>query len=206
MVELAILFPLLLILISGMVEFGFLMNQYLALIDSARNAARFSSDSYYWVRDASNDNCDPNAGEVTEDFFLQTACVALQELAQEQPNISLDLDKGDDIVISAFTVIGGASPRISARHPAENGWSYAERMTGSRNQFSSITSNEVASRLQAGAPNTGLLVVEVFYHYDHLLNLPWITAFLDNPLRLHSYSFMPLVSAEPTSTPPAGGY
>ena len=37
-VELAILFPLLIMLLSGVVEFGFLLNQYLDLLDGAREA------------------------------------------------------------------------------------------------------------------------------------------------------------------------
>ncbi len=39
MVELALLFPLLLILLSGVIEFGFILNQYLTVMDAARNAA-----------------------------------------------------------------------------------------------------------------------------------------------------------------------
>lgn len=198
-VEMALLFPLLLILVSGMVEFGFLLNQYLALVDAARNASRFSSDNQFMLRDAGNTNC---SGEnVTNDFYMQTACLTLQELAQERPTIAINLDRGDDILVSAFTVVGGRRPEVSARHPAAGGWSYAETLRGTQNQESSWTDEEILARLQPGAPNTGLVMVEIYYHYDHLLGLPWITAFLENPLRLHVYSFMPLVSAEPTSTP-----
>ncbi|MFN2305316.1 MAG: TadE family protein [Anaerolineales bacterium] len=38
MVELALFFPVLLILLSGLIEFGFLLNEYLTLMDAARNA------------------------------------------------------------------------------------------------------------------------------------------------------------------------
>jgi Flp pilus assembly protein TadG len=54
LVEIAILFPLLLMLISGLVEFGFLLNQYLNLLDGAREAARFASDGDPFIRDPSN--------------------------------------------------------------------------------------------------------------------------------------------------------
>ena len=47
MVELALLFPVLLILLSGLVEFGFILNEYLSVMDAARNAARFASDGLY---------------------------------------------------------------------------------------------------------------------------------------------------------------
>jgi hypothetical protein len=199
-VELALLFPVLLILVSGMVEFGFLLNQYLAIIDAARNAARFSSDSLYYNRDG-NTNCDQKLGTVTTDFYFQTACVVNQELYQEKPTIVIDTTRGDDIVVSAFTITGGASPHVSRRHPVSNGWSYAEALTGSRQQSSAFSTEDVNEMLQSGAPSTGVLIVEVYYHYDQILALPWITAFLPNPLLLHGYTFMPLVSAEPTATP-----
>lgn len=199
LVEGALLFPVLLILISGMVEFGFLLNQYLAIVDAARNAARFASDSLYYVRDG-NTNCDPDAGSISGDFYMQTACLVLQELEQERPTIEIDLARDDDIIVSAFTVIGGSTTTVSARHPVADGWSYAQAISGSRNQVTSLHNTEVVARLQAGAPSTGLVMVEIYYHYDQLLGLPWITAFLPNPLLVHAFTFMPLVSAEPTPT------
>jgi Flp pilus assembly protein TadG len=40
----------LLIVLSGLVEFGFMLNEYLALQDAARNAARFASDGLYYAQ------------------------------------------------------------------------------------------------------------------------------------------------------------
>ena len=54
---------------------------------------------------------------------------------------------------------------------------------------------------QAASINSGLVVVEIFYEYDQVLALPWITAFLPNPVSLYAYSFMPNINVEPTSTP-----
>jgi hypothetical protein len=200
-VEMALLFPVLLILISGMIEFGLMLNQFLAIVDAARNAARFSSDGIFTNRDG-NMNCDPGAGTVTSDFYFQTACIALSELRQERPTITVDLAEGDDILVSAYSVSGWGSPSVTGVYPATGGWSYAQAVTGTRNQSSNFSAAEVASRLQTGAPNTGLVIVEIYYHYDQALGLPWITAFIPNPVLLHAYTFMPLVSAEPTSTPP----
>ena len=200
-VEMALLFPVLLILISGMVEFGFMLNQFLAIVDAARNAARFSSDGDFANRDG-NTNCDPGAGTVTSDFYFQTACLTLSELRQERPTITVNLAQGDDILVSAFSVSGWGSPTVNGRYPVAGGWSYAQAVTGTRNQSSNFSTADVISRLQVGAPNTGLVIVEIFYHYDQILGLPWITAFIPNPALLHAYTFMPLVSAEPTSTPP----
>jgi hypothetical protein len=196
LVELAILFPLLLIVFSGLVEFGFLLNEYLTVMDAARNAARFSSDGLFNVTD--NDH----ACATTRDFYRQTACLVIQELSQEEPNIVLKPLEEDDIVVSVFGIVTGAG--VSARYPAaygEAGWSYSLDLPGygARERSSRFSTVDVNARLNALAPNTGLLLVEVFYTYEQKLKLPWITAFLGDPLILYAYSFMPLVSAEPRS-------
>jgi hypothetical protein len=48
------------------------------------------------------------------------------------------------------------------------------------------------------APNSAIMLVEVFYGYHQLLKLPWITAFVDDPLRMHTYTIIPVPAAEPT--------
>jgi hypothetical protein len=196
LVELAILFPILLIVFSGLIEFGFLLNEYLTLMDAARNAARFSSDGLYNLTD--NDH----ACATTRDFYRQTACLVLQELSQEEPNIQLKPLEDDDIVVSVFSIVSGTG--VTTRYPAaygEAGWSYTLDLSGygTRERSSRFSAASVNARLNALAPNTGLLLVEVFYSYEQKLKLPWITAFLDDPLILHAYTFMPLVSAEPRS-------
>ena len=220
LVETAILFPILLMVISGLTEFGFLLNDYLALQDAARNAARFAADGMYNFRDG-NHSCATGSG--TQDFYRQTACLVNQELAQERPEIGIDVGTGeDDIIISAFSVAqdycqAPASyppvPRVppnlgvscvTVRHPTadgETGWSEALDSTGSRNQISRISTTDLNARLNITAPSTGFVSVELFYTYEQKLKLPWITVFLDDPILLHNYALMPLVSAEPTPTP-----
>jgi hypothetical protein len=194
LVETALLLPVLLIVLSGLVEFGFMLNEYLALQDAARNAARFASDGLYFQRDR-NFSCDS-----TLDFYRQAACLVNQELAQERPEIYLNLGNGqDDVIISSFSVTQGAG--VSARQPSEIGWSEAEDATGARNQYTKIDIAVVNSRLNSSAPSTGLVSVEIFHNYDQKLKLPWITAFISDPILLHNYAIMPLVSAEPTPTP-----
>lgn len=220
LVETAFLLPILLFVVSGLTEFGFLLNEYLALQDAARNAARFAADGMYNFSD-NNHSC--AAGTGTRDFYRQTACLVYQELAQERPEIVLDFTTGqDDIIISAFSIAQEycaspptypPNPRIppnpgvscvTRRHPTsagEAGWSAALDATGVRNQSSRITTSEINDRLDSSAPSTGLVTVELFYTYEQKLKLPWITIFLDDPLLLHNYALMPLVSAEPTPTP-----
>jgi hypothetical protein len=44
-------------------------------------------------------------------------------------------------------------------------------------------------------------LVEVYYCYHQVLNLPFISQFIPNPMRLHTYSIMPAPEAIPTPTP-----
>jgi hypothetical protein len=221
LIETALLVPVLLMVLSGLVEFGFFLNDYLALQDAARNAARFSADGLYTNRD-SNHLCTPPTS-ATRDFYRQTACLVNQELAQERPEIQLDLGTGvDDVVISVFSIAqdyctspasfppvqsmppGSGVSCVSARHPSEAGeagWSSAQDVTGTRNQSSRFSSAQINASLSNMAPSTGLVIVELTYTYDQKLKLPWITAFISDPVVLHNYALMPLVSAEPTPTP-----
>jgi hypothetical protein len=216
-VEFAMMAPILLILLSGLFEFGFIFMHYLAVLDSARNAARFSSDSQFDVVDADT-NC-----ATTLNFYRQTACMALDELAAEQPSIRLclpgtpvshdcpgDWDKMDDIIISVFSVLRNPSTAI-ARFPmsaGEMGWSFDADQSGKSQgdardgmHISQFSSAKVISRLHANTPNTGYVLVEINYNYHQVLALPWFTQFVSDPVKFHLYAFWPLVSAEPTSTP-----
>jgi hypothetical protein len=110
----------------------------------------------------------------------------------------------DDIVISVFSVnklIDGTSQIV--RFGGAQGWSYAEHYIGyaTRNENSRFDNADMIARMDTNAPNTGYLLVEAFYNYDQKLKLPWITAFVPDPVLLHAFTIMPLTSAEPTPTP-----
>ena len=186
LVETALLFPVLLIIFSGLVEVGFWLASYLVVVDAARNAARFSSDGFYQIRDADT-NC-----TTTRDFFRQASCAVLIELAQERPRVLLDATQ-DDIVVSVVSVVQGTG--VTARFPDADGWSYYG------NASSRLSQSDINALIDLSAPNTGMVVIEVFYHYHQHLKLPWIQAFLPDPILIYGYAVMPLVSAEPTKTP-----
>jgi TadE-like protein len=211
LVELTLVIPALLILFSGLIEFGFLYNHYLALLTATRNAARFGSDGSYNVTD-SNHTC-----RDTRDYFRQLGCLVSQELRQERPYIAMDdngtpddytddfMDptRGDDVIISVFSISQGDPATVDQRFPGSAGWSYALDLQsyGIRNHSSNFTSSDVEAHLDSGAPSTGLLLIEIFYSYEQTLKLPWITAVFPEMIPLHVYTFMPLSSAEPTPTP-----
>lgn len=184
-VELAILLPILLMMFSGLVEFGFLMNHYLDLLDGTREAARFASDASPFVQGSYTD--DPN-------FYKDVAALVDQTIAP----LTLNPDT-DDIIISAFGVGGG---QVRSRFPKSlSSPSLPGEWRRWGNHTSDFSNAEIQSRLVSGAPSTGLVLVEIFYSYNQILKLPWITAFVPDPIQIHVYSIMPLVSAEPTPYP-----
>jgi len=213
LVETAIILPVMLLVLSSLVELAFMLNDYLGILDAARNAARFSSDSLYEIRDADL-YC-----STTRDFYRQTMCLVCQELDQEAPPINLNLDDPgdqvlkslgsidpdkwydcpldstiDDVIVSAASINAGTGGVLL--FPAPNGY------VSLYNHFSPrITAADIQAALNASAPSTGYVVVEIFFHYQQRLGLPWVKAFLPDPVPLHTYAIMPLVSAEPTSTP-----
>jgi len=218
-VEFALMAPILLILLTGLFEFGFLFTQYLAVLDAARNAARFSSDTAFDTRDN-----DPNCSS-TKDFYRQTACEAVIELANEEPTIQLclplmsgppprncnpaDPNTTDDVIISVFSLLRDPPGGIK-RFPPEapvHGWSYDADLLGmgqggarSGTHDTNFTTSMVLAMEQPGTPNTGYVLVEINYHYWQILAMPWFTAVINDPILLHLYAMWPCVSAEPTST------
>jgi hypothetical protein len=156
--EFALMAPLLFLILAAVLELGLLFSQYLAGTDATRNATRFSSDSDFSVAGDTED-C-----QNTTDFYRQTACLAIAELADESPTISLCLpgspvtrtcqstrgwDWQDDIIISVFSVTRAydeASDPITrgeiqiVRFPdndgvyGEKGWSYAVDLVSTRSQ------------------------------------------------------------------------
>ncbi len=191
-VEFAILLPLLIMMMSGLIEFGFMLNYYLDLVDAAREAARFAANDDPLLRD------EVNYGDTDNSFYLLA-----QDMVQTSINVGsagqISLDPGtDDIVISAFSILDNT---VLFRYPAGSGDS---GLPLNNNHVSEFTTADIDNMLVADlvdAPNTGMVLVEIFYDYNMILGLPWITAFVDDPITLHAYTIMPNINVEPTPTP-----
>jgi hypothetical protein len=201
-VELMLVALVLALLLAGVVEFGFLLNNYLHVLDGARESARFSANSV-----AIDDD-----GNSIQEFYISTAIQAMRVISP----IELIGNNQDDIVVSVFSVAGGSI----ARFPDSDGWSlcanYGDQFfyppyrsvaaldpinwVGCSVHASEFTNGEVQTMLNASAPPSGILVVEVFYNYAQVLGLPIFSDFL-NPIPVYTYSIMPISSAEPTPTP-----
>lgn len=183
LVEFAITLPIIIILLSGVVEFGFALNFYLSLLDASRQAARWGS------------NLDPFNPDKSDNytFYSNVAAEARYNLdpsvlnpSYEGRKIVLDAST-DDVVVSVFSING----TTVTRYPT----------AGSYHLFNNVTpifnETQIANNLVTGAPNAGVLVVEVHYNYHQVLNLPWIDPFVPDPMYLRAYSIMPLSAAEP---------
>lgn len=298
LVEVSLFLPLLLMMLGGLVEFGFALNQYLNALDAAREAARYSSDGDPDIRafcydgddddllddqdalisDAIDDGCpggiaqygdyrddeilekfpDPNwpisIYKGTSDFYGQAAFIALQTIKPVPLN-----PERDDVVISVFRILSGTvvgrwpncdpdgtvdCPRDPPTYtetlgewhlfgfgtdencangfdddsdgvpddgcdggPPQEGptvdWSCDRNpVISPACHPSRITMADVATVLQnhMDAPNSAAIAVEIFFAYDQVLKLPWITPFVPDPIQMHTYTIAPVPAAEPSLT------
>lgn len=184
-VEFALLLPILVMMLSGLIEFGFMLNYYLDLIDGARELARFGA------------NVDPLAGTKADscdsDWFYELMPCMADQIFSEQ--VELDYGPGfDDLVLSAIGVKDG---EVTERYPDDDGWS----RNAANPRVSNFTNEEINLMLDEDAPATGMVLVEVFYDYHMILGLPWITMFVPDTITLHAYSIMPNTYVEPTPIP-----
>ena len=186
LVEVAIAFPVLIMLLTGVIEFGFILNFYLSLLDATRDAARlYSGDDPFLADGVTDDN----------DFYLQTAYKVQRVLDPviDDPTyrgrrILLD-PANDDVIVTVY----GAKDNVvtlwrdaGPYHLFNNG------------KYQSIfTTQNILDTRVTDAPNAGILLVEIHYNYHHVLNLPWFTAVLPNPLHLQAYTIMPIRAGEP---------
>ncbi|NOR90628.1 MAG: hypothetical protein GQ524_10290 [Anaerolineales bacterium] len=182
-VEFMVLLPLLVMMLSGLIEFGFMLNFYLDLIDGAREIARFGANLDPLEADDGIMDC------VNSTYFYRLLpCMADQVLSEQ---VVLN-PATDDLVISAIAAAGGS---VTLRLPDADGWSYKG------NHVSKFTTADITGMLNAAAPATGMVMVEVYYDYHMVLGLPWITMFVPDTITLHAYSIMPNAYVEPTPTP-----
>ena len=196
LVEFTIMLPILLMMLSGLIEFGFLLNAYLDVIDAARDAARFSANDDPTVGD-------PYPIEPPYNFWHRAWQGARGSLATSSDGRinwnSTDPSVCDgvngDIVVSAFEVLGTT---------VENRWPllYPAGASNCGNYTSKIENDDVEAILSgATIPNSGFVLIEVYYEYEMLLGLPWITGFVPDPIVLYAYTIMPNTYVEPTPTP-----
>jgi hypothetical protein len=192
LVEFTFMLPIILMLLSGLIEFGFLLNTYLDVIDAAREAARFSA------------NDDPTFGlptDLTPNFWNRawrnsrgSLFTASDGRINWTPTDAFDcapsIVKGD-IVVSGF---GFLSNTVQTRYPVGD----SDGASNCGNYQSKLSNADINALMDSSSvDNSGAVLVEIYYEYEMLLGLPWITAFVPDPILIHAYTIMPNTFAEP---------
>jgi hypothetical protein len=199
-VELMLITLILGLMLAGVVEFGYLLNSYLKVLDGAREGARFMNSSVAF---------DPATGVSYQTFYVNTAIETMRVMSP----VVLNGNRGDDIVVSVFSVSGSSIRRWPDGYV--NGWSLCNNHTdaalaadldpadwgscAARNTH--FTTLQILGLMDSGAPASGVLLVEVYYNYPQILKLPVFDVIIPDPILVYTYSVMPLSSAEPTATP-----
>lgn len=201
LVELAIFFPIIMMMLSGMIEFGFLLNYYLNLMDGPREGARFAADRTPFLDGTIN----PDPTFYNQPDPLQTpGIVQIVENAIRPYSLK---STEDDIVVTILAMdddgsLFGRFPDNAMRcavTPLQSSYCYFGNYT------SKFTNTEFTDMItsSAGANKMGAVVVELFYSYHQELALPWITVVVPDPIPLHVYAVSPLPVAAPPDCPDA---
>ena len=190
LVEIALTLPILLILLSGLTELGFMLNYYLSLVDASREVARlFSNYDHEYV--------DPNTGSSFYESAVDQIITILEPSDTNDTTRKIRIyenvidpvkNHDNEIIVSVYSISGSNATLLNEHH-----WS--------GRQASHFDEAEVNNRIAGTAPNSGALVIEVFYTYEQVLDLPWMQPVLGDSTVLYAYTFMPQSSSEPTPTP-----
>lgn len=210
LVELSLVLIVLLTMLTGMVEFSYVLNRYITVIDAARAGARFASNDDPFIREYDATNCPgapttfcvrqaffTNVDQIVEGNFLSDGVTRDPKSKGALNPIILRPNLGDDVVVSFFSIHDGTALRFPA---SENGWSYY-KSKGYTGRNSQITTAELETRMvDPTTPDTGMVVVEIFYHHDQILKF-WGILGIPDPISIYAIAIMPLSAAEPTPSP-----
>ena len=202
MVEFALLLPVLLMLFSGMIEFGFMLNTYLSLLDATRQGARFYSNSNPFLLDTGTNTIvdDLNFSPNCANYVLTILDPSLA--TPPDPNaraIVLDPTR-DDILVSILRVtVDDATSSISSIERFPEGAVFYSAYANQTTAYENDDIEDFMIQNDTTPVETGILIVEVYYGYHGILKLPWIEPFMndENPVMLHAATIMPLVAAKP---------
>lgn len=215
-VELSLVVPVLLLLLAGMVELAFFIFSYLTALDLTREAARFASSRDYRIYSggaATIDKCT----DATLDYYNDTACFFIDP--NFNPFIPINQADYADVTISVFTIkdyttIADRWPEVGTGATTDNMWSlygdnWQKDCKGNVTLTEPYFSNAKMESLLSSDTDTsrwkGVVVVELYYCYQQVLNLPVLSQTIPTKLRMHAYTLMPAPEAVPTPTIIGGG-
>jgi len=199
MIEFAIALPILIMLFSGMIEFGFMLNAYLSLLDATRSAARLCSNLNPFKLDTATNTLvdDPTFAEYCAQAVVDNLAPPSDPNARQ---IVMDTSR-DDVIVSVLGVsVDSTTNKIIMPISRFKNGSPFYALYG--NQLSAYGDLDIESYMTQNGTlpvQTGMLIVEVYYGYTGILKLPWVEAFMsaDNPATLYASTIMPLIAAKP---------
>lgn len=193
-VELVLVVGVLLTLLLGMVEFSFLLNTYITVVDAARQGARFASTK------------DPNN---TDDYLTLSAFYSAVDLTIEGQKttdnagalspILLNASM-DDIIVSTVTVTstGTWTRTPAAGHNIYGNGLHTTQVTNAQIQ-ASITADTALS-----PTGSGLIIIEIFYACSvsngcliQIFPLIQGPAYCRPCVEIYTYTVMPMASVKP---------
>jgi Flp pilus assembly protein TadG len=169
LVEFTVLLPVLLIMISGLIEFGFMLNYYLDVIDASREAARWAAGDDPLRADGTGTWAEPNTN------FYGRVCTVANSSIDTGSGGQIDLDPAsDDIVVSAFAVRsnGTVSTIPPGRFPPGCRLARSMVMRQPRRRWQSTSAFTTADAGLAHPGRQPAVLVEMWYDYHQILGLP----------------------------------
>ncbi|MGA7193176.1 MAG: TadE family protein [Anaerolineales bacterium] len=194
LVEMAITLPVLLMLFSGMVELGFMLNFYLSLQDATRYAAREYSNGDPFNADPDTARNSPNW------FYIDAASTVYGQLApisnDNDTSVKTQLNGAtDDVIITVYSVEGSTVVTIPTTFNCSSKDSSYHLYCHEASAVTAATITHSTAGLSGSIPCQGILVVEVYEEYHQVLGLPWMAP-MGSPL-MHAETIMPLPAVEP---------
>ena len=175
LIEFAIALPVLVLILTAMMEFGFILNFYLSLLDATRGAARWASLANPLNADGSDDM----------NYYITTAELVRTELAPPTDGRKLILDPATDgVIVTVYCVENGTT---ATRYPDAGSYNTNPSMISS-----AFTTTDIENTYADDAPDAGLVLVEVYYGYRPVIGL-----FYSGKVMLRAHSIMPANAADP---------
>jgi hypothetical protein len=200
-VEMALAFPILLLVMAGTLEVGKYFNDYITILDATREGARYSADGEITARSMTAIQEDCN---VDQNYFHLAACLTRDNIKK---NLAFN-DATDDVVVSAMSVdtnghiitrfpracgdpppppqlidtylYGGCDPKVAT---SDQGWSLCQQVTmvfpqpptngACTVKTSRFSKADIEGMLAKtlDSPATGLVLVEVYREHKQFLGL-----------------------------------
>jgi Flp pilus assembly protein TadG len=214
MVEFAVTLPILIALLIGMVEFGFMLNTYLSLLDATRFAARKYSNTNPMKVIVSGSTQTKYYDEDFDDNVVEAIETNLQPADTAARQVPIDEDL-DDILVSVVSVNVDTTVNpntitsinrltTDAGNPVLFVSAYGNFAALGGTHYTNAVIEEMMADNGVDPVSAGILIVELFYSYEGTLNISTQFFQLFTPgghMTLYASTIMPLVAVRPIPTP-----